>query len=96
VTITAPPTVGLVLTSASGLGGFALPLTISVNGALPQNFPGGNANGALFPSIAIDPPLVIRPGDTITIAGAVPSTPGLCTIPPQATIRGYFFYPGEV
>jgi hypothetical protein len=86
--ISAPPTIGFVLTYvfAPSLGSFPT-LPISINGGEISTIPCGfsSMSGQIVDG-NLHHPIVIRPGDTLTVY----------TSSLTVTFGGYFVYPGEV
>ncbi len=84
---------GFIITEiAVPTGVSAASLTISINGAQPETIPLGAPIGGGAPLVFRDanPPIIVRPGDSISIGQNV-------NISPIAfTLGGYFVYPGEV
>lgn len=94
--LTAPANQGFVFTEfapspTQGIVG----LSISINGGPIESVPCGTSYGSSGPTggnvpAPLNPPIILRPSDTITISA--PTFGSMFTV----TVGGYFVYPGEV
>jgi len=84
---------GFIITEITNPSAFSgASLTISINGAMPETIPLGAFTGGSAPLVFrdVNPPIIVRPGDSISIGQNVN------TSPVAFTLGGYFVYPGEV
>ncbi len=91
--IPTPATQGFVITHLSvptSQAGFAV--SVGINGGAPETIPIGPvvSGGAPLTIRDMDPPIVVRPGDIVSIGQNSNPTPT------AITLGGYFVYPGEV
>ena len=86
ISVQMPPTGGLVITQVGTFGHTAGGCSITVNG-VTENFIFNASNSTPSGCYDLNPPIVARPGDLLTIAGTFQS--------PIITIAGYTTLPGE-
>lgn len=97
-TLPTTATQGMVITHITcfaGLNTGSGGIEFSINGSWPElvigQLLGGVGGGVWKPSDVGNPPIVVRPGDTLTIRQTL--NPGSVI---DVTVGGYFVYPGEV